>query len=85
MTNDPRLVRLDDTRLKVVNNAGVDATLFANEPVPVECSAVDKKLEDIKKEAPYAYKGIGPIINTLTEANIATPVAELKPIMTIKG
>jgi tRNA-splicing ligase RtcB (3'-phosphate/5'-hydroxy nucleic acid ligase) len=46
---------------------------------------VDKKLEDIKKEAPYAYKGIGPIINTLTEAGIASPVAELKPLMTIKG
>jgi tRNA-splicing ligase RtcB len=46
---------------------------------------VEKKLEDIKKEAPYAYKGIGPIINTLTEAGIAAPVAELEPLMTVKG
>ncbi|HET6251062.1 MAG TPA: RtcB family protein [Tepidisphaeraceae bacterium] len=46
---------------------------------------VEKKLEDIKKEAPFAYKGIGPIINTLTEANIAQPVVELTPLMTIKG
>lgn len=46
---------------------------------------VEKKLEDIKKEAPYAYKGIGPIVETLTEAAIAAPVAELEPLMTIKG
>ena len=46
---------------------------------------VEKKLEDIKKEAPFAYKGIGPIVNTLAEADIARPVAELTPLMTIKG
>jgi len=46
---------------------------------------VEKKLEDIKKEAPFAYKGIGPIVNTLTEAGIARPVAELTPLMTVKG
>ena len=46
---------------------------------------VEKKLEDIKKEAPFAYKGIGPIVNTLADANIARPVAELTPLMTVKG
>jgi tRNA-splicing ligase RtcB len=46
---------------------------------------VQRKLEDIKKEAPFAYKGIGPIVDTLTEAGIAQPVAELTPLMTVKG
>lgn len=46
---------------------------------------VEKKLDELKQEAPYAYKGIGPIIQTLTEAGIARPVAELTPLMTIKG
>ena len=46
---------------------------------------VAKKREDIKKEAPFAYKGIGPIVKTLQCAGIARPVAELKPLMTIKG
>lgn len=46
---------------------------------------VARKLEDIKQEAPFAYKGIGPIIETLTEAGIARPVAEVKPLMTMKG
>jgi tRNA-splicing ligase RtcB len=46
---------------------------------------VEKKLADLKQEAPYAYKGIGPIVQTLTEAGIAKPVAELVPLMTIKG
>ena len=46
---------------------------------------LDKKLEEIKQEAPFAYKGIGPVVSTLTAAGIARPVAELKPLMTIKG
>jgi tRNA-splicing ligase RtcB len=46
---------------------------------------VAKKLEEIKQEAPFAYKGIGPVIKTLTQAGIARPVVELKPLMTIKG
>jgi tRNA-splicing ligase RtcB len=46
---------------------------------------VAKKLEEIKQEAPFAYKGIGPIIRTLTQAGIARPVVELTPLMTIKG
>lgn len=44
-----------------------------------------KKLEEIKQEAPFAYKGIGPVVNTLAAAGIARPVAELTPLMTIKG
>ena len=46
---------------------------------------LDKKLEEIKQEAPFAYKGIGPVVSTLTAAGIARPVAELKPLITIKG
>jgi tRNA-splicing ligase RtcB len=46
---------------------------------------VERKLDEIKQEAPHAYKGIGPIIQTLTDAGIARPVAELTPLMTIKG
>jgi tRNA-splicing ligase RtcB len=46
---------------------------------------VEKKLAAIKQEAPHAYKGIGPVVQTLTDAGIAQPVAELVPLMTIKG
>lgn len=46
---------------------------------------LEKKLSDLKQEAPYAYKGIGPVIQTLAGAGIARPVAELAPIMTVKG
>jgi tRNA-splicing ligase RtcB (3'-phosphate/5'-hydroxy nucleic acid ligase) len=46
---------------------------------------VEQKLADIKQEAPFAYKGITPVIETLSGAGIATPVAELEPLMTIKG
>ena len=46
---------------------------------------IARKLEDIKTEAPYAYKNVEAVVATLNEAGIAKPVAELKPIMTIKG
>ncbi|WP_205623668.1 RtcB family protein [Desulfogranum japonicum] len=44
-----------------------------------------QKFADIKQEAPFAYKGITPIVETLSGAGIATPVVELEPLMTIKG
>jgi tRNA-splicing ligase RtcB len=44
MPGDPRLRRLDPTRLKVVNDQGIDATLFAAEEVPVETAAVHELL-----------------------------------------
>lgn len=44
-----------------------------------------EKLADIKKEAPFAYKGIGPVIDTLDQSGIARPVARLRPLLTVKG
>ena len=46
---------------------------------------VEQKLSELKQEGPHAYKGIGPIVQTLEGAGIARPVAELKPLMTVKG
>jgi tRNA-splicing ligase RtcB len=43
------------------------------------------KLEEIKQEAPFAFKGIGPVVETLTAAGIARPVAEVVPLLTVKG
>ncbi len=44
-----------------------------------------KKLLELRQEAPFAYKGIGPVIETLASAGLARGVAELKPILTVKG
>lgn len=51
MPHDPRLTRLDATRLRVKNPHGVDAVLFANEQVPVEAAAVTELIEflDLQK------------------------------------
>ena len=46
---------------------------------------IKKWRESLKQEAPYAYKDITPVIDTLISADVAKPVAELWPIMTIKG
>jgi tRNA-splicing ligase RtcB len=39
----------------------------------------------LKQEAPFAYKQIGPVIQTLAAAGVAQPVVELHPLMTVKG
>lgn len=45
-----------------------------------------KKWEDeIKAEAPYAYKDITPIIQTHVDNGMAKVVARLEPILTVKG
>ena len=58
---------------------------FRRQDIAMRRDIVEKKLEDIKKEAPFAYKGIGPVVNTIAEAGIARPVAELRPLLTIKS
>jgi tRNA-splicing ligase RtcB len=41
--------------------------------------------ESLMEEAPSCYKDVGPIIDTIAQAGIATPVARLRPLLTIKG
>lgn len=44
-----------------------------------------RKIDELRAEGPHAYKGIRAVIDTLVSAKIAKPVAELTPIMTVKG
>jgi tRNA-splicing ligase RtcB len=39
----------------------------------------------LKEEAPYAYKPITPVVETIEEAHIARRVARLWPLVTVKG
>lgn len=39
----------------------------------------------LKEEAPYAYKDITPIVQTVEDAQVAGRVARLEPLLTIKG
>lgn len=44
-----------------------------------------KYQEHLKEEAPYAYKPITPVVETIEDADIARRVARLWPLMTVKG
>lgn len=39
----------------------------------------------LKEEAPYAYKDITPIVQTVEDADVARGVARMWPLLTIKG
>jgi len=41
--------------------------------------------DSLKKEAPFAYKNVYPVVNTLKDAGIAQPVVEVQPLLTVKG
>jgi RNA-splicing ligase RtcB len=40
---------------------------------------------DLKQEAPWVYKDIGPVVSSLRSAGVADPVVELRPLLTVKG
>lgn len=40
---------------------------------------------DLKQEAPWVYKDIGPVVASLRNAGVADPVVELRPLLTVKG
>jgi tRNA-splicing ligase RtcB (3'-phosphate/5'-hydroxy nucleic acid ligase) len=46
---------------------------------------VDAWRRDLKQEAPWAYKDVGPVVESLRRAEVAEPVVELRPILTVKG
>ncbi len=58
---------------------------FRRQEIRQRSDIVQKKLADLRQEAPFAYKGIGPVIETIQESSMARPVVELKPLMTVKG
>jgi RNA-splicing ligase RtcB len=42
-------------------------------------------MRTLMEEAPSQYKSVTPVIDTVAEAAIATPVARLRPLLTVKG
>nr|WP_236048675.1 RtcB family protein [Actinoplanes ovalisporus] len=40
---------------------------------------------DLKQEAPWAYKDVFPVVESLRSAEVAQPVAELRPVLTVNG
>jgi tRNA-splicing ligase RtcB (3'-phosphate/5'-hydroxy nucleic acid ligase) len=79
-------MREDDSRFAdFMKQFTVITALDPNRPdVRLRPDILDKWKQELKKEAPYAYKDITPVIKTLEAAKIATPVVELFPLMTVK-
>lgn len=46
---------------------------------------IDAWRRDLKQEAPWAYKEVGAVVHSLEGAGVAMPVAELRPLLTVKG
>ncbi|GAB7051656.1 RtcB family protein [Catenuloplanes indicus] len=46
---------------------------------------IDAWRRDLKQEAPWAYKDVAPVVDSLRGAGVASPVVELRPLLTVKG
>jgi len=46
---------------------------------------IDAWRRDLKQEAPWAYKEVGPVVESLRRSGVAQPVVELQPLLTVKG
>ena len=66
--------------LRVVTKVDVNSPMFQSRP-----DLVKEHMKALSEESPDMYKKITPIIDTVEKAKIAFSVAELTPILTIKG
>jgi tRNA-splicing ligase RtcB len=46
---------------------------------------IQKWEEEVKKEAPWAYKDISAVIETQTVSGVGRVMVELRPVLTAKG
>jgi tRNA-splicing ligase RtcB len=82
-----KAIKADDTAFRdFINRFKVITPIDPNRPDIKNRPDILKKWEDeIKAEAPYAYKEITPIIQTHVDNRMAKVVARLEPIITVKG
>ena len=68
------------SRLRVVTPIDPDAA-----DVRLRRDVLAKYHDRLREEAPYAYKDVTPVVQTVEDAGIARRVARLWPLLTIKG
>lgn len=80
-------VKVDDAKFReFMSRFHVITPIDPNRPdLRNRMDILQKWEEEVKKEAPYAYKDISPVIQTHLDNNMAQVVAEVEPIFTIKG
>jgi tRNA-splicing ligase RtcB len=55
------------------------------DPLRVRRDIADELRRTLMEEAPSNYKPVLPVIETVNDAGIASPVARLRPLLTVKG
>jgi len=72
--------RQHTSKLRIVTPIDPDAPMLRRRRDIIE--RYDKRFME---EAPYAYKSIEPVIDSVAQAGIARRVARLLPLCTVKG
>ena len=82
-----RSARVDDAEFhKFMERFRIVTPIDPNRPeIRNRRDILDKWKESIKQEAPWAFKEIGPVIDTQVEAGMVRAVVETEPLFTVKG
>jgi len=70
----------ESSRLRIVGPVDPRNPLIARRP-----DILEKYTKRVMEEAPYAYKDVEPVVASVADAQIATKVARLWPLCTVKG
>jgi tRNA-splicing ligase RtcB len=76
----PDVYRAQAQKLRIVTPIDPDSFMLRARP-----DILDKYTKRVMEEAPYAYKPIEPVIDSVADAGIARRVARLLPLCTVKG
>lgn len=75
-----------ETYKETISKLKVITPIDPNAPnIKLRPDILAKYHDRLKEEAPYAYKSINPVVETIEEASIAKRVLRLVPLMTVKG
>jgi tRNA-splicing ligase RtcB len=80
-----RLAPRQETRKGEAGELSALRVVTKVDPRRVRADVAAECLKGLLEEAPSAYKDVGPVIETIRDAGIASPVARVEPVLTIKG
>jgi RNA-splicing ligase RtcB len=80
-----RLAARGEGRKAAISELGGIRVVTKIDPARVRRDIAAEHMRTLMEEAPSQYKSVTPIVETVADAGIASPVARLRPLLTVKG
>jgi tRNA-splicing ligase RtcB len=80
-----RLAARGEGRRRDTGELGRIRVVTKIDPTRVRREVAAEHFQTLMEEAPSQYKSVTPVVETVADAGIASPVARLRPLLTVKG